>query len=429
MYDHYKQNENNAPQQGGHLGLHNITDSQYEALAKYKNYTYTVAPPTGLYNSGANTHMERLLGNSLDPNLTVEELERLRERIQVQDPREQRKTFQLLSQVWMSKLASHFQKDQDKVDHAMFEKMLYPTYAPKYYEATKALDLKPKWWWRREPFDSLEQLARMVLDKEDMETKKISMTFEEWYHIHWNFYMAFSPIQFLCACISEPCLWTEEFVTTLAEYCKERLQTVYSNEIGTRKDAPILMLGSNSGKLTFLLNQTKICPVPFIASSDRPNFNPYLLSIPPNKQRDFVTRPIQKMKDGEALEKYQPTMVLLSNMKANIDLTSTVRRFGCVKEYLTIGIPDSYSEGHGWDTFGAPHLRDKADRTTTPAFMADGFERMRIPLASRWLLHKHDCREAFGLATVEAFTRKKYFWPLKTRMRLHYYGRWKPVFY
>jgi hypothetical protein len=429
MYDHYKHSEAQPPSAGGKLGLQGVSDEQYEAIAKYKNYTYTVAPPTGMYNSSANQHIERLLGGSLDPTLTVEEIERLRERIQVQDSREQRKTFHLLSQVWISKLASEFQKNQDRYNHAEIEKMFYPSYAPKYFDAVKALDLPRKWYWRRESFDALEQMARMVLAKEDMETKKIPMSFEEWYHIHWNFYMAFSAIQFVCATTSEQCIWTQEFVTSLAEYCKERLDNVYSKELGTTKDAPILMLGNNVGKLTFLLNQTKICPVPFIASHERPNHNPYILQIPPHLQNDFTPKPIQQMKDADALEKYQPSMVLLSNMKANVDITSTIRRFGCVKEYLTIGIPDSYSEGHGWDTFGAPHLRDKNDQTTVPAFAAAGFDRMRIPTLSRWLLHKHDCREVFGLATVEAFCRKKYYWPLGPRMKLHYHGRWSPVFY
>src|SRR3569833_3210550 len=87
------------------LGLHDVTDSQYEMLAKSKNHTYPVAPPGGLATQNAVQMVERVLGGRIDPTLTVDELERVRERIQVMEKREQQKMYQALSSVWMQKLA------------------------------------------------------------------------------------------------------------------------------------------------------------------------------------------------------------------------------------------------------------------------------------------------------------------------------------
>ena len=413
------------------LGLQNVTEEQYEMLAKFRDHTYVIAPPSGTHSRGAQERVERVLGGSLDPTLTVEQLERLREHIQITEKREQQKLFQSLSQIWMERLAINFRKER-RVNHAEIERMFYPTYAPPYVDAVRALDLPVRRWWKQELFASLEHLARLPLDRVDMDTGAMKLTFEEWYSLHWNFYMPFNPVAYVCACTSASCIYTREFVDELAAYCKERLEKVYIPAAagpGAARPAPILMLGRHLGKLAWLLNETKVLPVPVIASHEKPATNPYLLRIPQHKQKEFAVRPIQTMTDADALEKYKPALVLLSSLKANVDITSTVRRFGSVKEYCTIGISDSYTEGHGWDTFGHPHFRDRQDKSTTAAFVADGFVRMSLPHCSRWLLHKHDSRDAFGLGSVQSFVRQSYVWDIPTRLNFRFFSRLRPRFY
>lgn len=419
-----------ASAQSSTLGIEGSNQQQYEMMCQYPNHLYTVAPPSNIFDRNSQNTVEKLLGGRTDTIcLTVDQLERIRERIQVAEKREQQKFFRAISTVWMSHLARAFRKEQG-LNHALIEKMFYPDFAPKYFDAVAALNLPRKFMWRPQSFSILENISRFALDGVDQETGKMKLSFEDWYHLHWNFYMPFNPVHYLCTVNSESCVWTEEFVNSLATYCKDRLEQVYDKKDGSgggnNIGAPILMLGNRTGKLVGLLNQTKILPVEVIGVHENPNLNPYLLKIPSHKQKEFTPRPMQTMKDTEALDKYKPTLVLLSNMKANVDITSTVRRFGCVKEYMTIGVPDSYTEGHGWDTFGCMYFKEREDNTTYPAFYSDNFDRVPLYNMSRWLIHKYDSQEVFGLASCQTFVRRQYSPNSRARLHMNWLSRLRP---
>jgi hypothetical protein len=126
--------------------------------------------------------------------------------------------------------------------------------------------------------------------------------------------------------------------------------------------------------------------------------------------------PIVKMKLQDALDKYQPSIVILSDMLMNQDITSIVRAHGCVREYITIGMANTYAEGHGWDTWGHIRYRPK-DASIQPAFEQEGWTRYDLNHISRWLLHKNDSELQMGNGVAVAFTRKLLTAPAAVKMR------------
>jgi hypothetical protein len=394
------------------LGLQDISDQQFETMSKFGDFTYQTPPATGFATRHAQQRVERLIGG-MNPKFTPDQFDRIRERLQVVEKRERDAHFEAIAQCYIQQLAMKFRKAEG-VDHAEFERMLRPGYMPKYFHACRALGVRPPMVWRQQMYESLENLSRLPLDKCEMETREAQFTFEEWYSLFWNYYMPFNSLAYACVAVGQTMVYTEEMVHELATHMRHRLETAHAGARGV--SSPILHLGCPLGKLAGLLNETKILPVPVIAVHEKPKTNPYLAKIPAKFQPEFKLRPIEKLKAEAALEKYNPCMVLMSDLPANADTTQVVRGHGSVREYMILGMPESYVEGHGWDTWGTHKYRPADDKTKLPPYNADGFKKFNVHHVSRYMLTRFDSNEIFGLGACTSFTRFNLVPDFKTRM-------------
>jgi hypothetical protein len=383
----------------GRLGISEMTDTQYQQMREINGYRYETPPGLGYATKDAMARFVRLSGGT-NPKFTPDIFDLARERIQLMDKKERHATLEAMGVLYASYCGQNFARCKG-VDHAEFERMFNPNYAPKYADAIRALDLPSKMWWRQEPYESLENLSRIVLNDCDI-NGKTEMKFEDWYQLFWNYAMPFNPVAFYCLIMAQQMVFTKEFVEELAVYLKHRLEHEVKHE-----GQPIVHYGSRLGKLAKLLNDTKIVPVPIVAVNEDPNRNPYVVSIPPHCQKKFALPPIEKLKLDTALEKYKPAIVLLSELKTQQDITQDVRAHGCVREYLTIGMPNTVVEGHGWQTFGNFKYMDESDRKVKkpPPYIVMGFRQTPLPLISRWAIHRYDQRLAMGLGAVVSFSK------------------------
>lgn len=378
------------------LGIKELTDEQYEAIRSINGYTYETAPCIGQLSTQAHQKFRQFAGD-VNPKFTPDAFDSARERLQMMDKREKQATMRAIAAIYASKCGHAFQADKN-VNHAEFERMFNPRYAPKYRDALEAFGLPVRSTWSHKQFETLENLSRIALSKcNDM--REAQFTFEEWYQLFWNYAMPFNALAYYCLTVTQSLVYTEEFVRELAGYMKHRRDTV------GHSDGPILMVNCKLGKLAGLINATKILPVPVIAVHEEPQRNPYLLKIPPHCQQKFKLPPVEKLSMATGIEKYKPSMVLVSDLKTQQDITQQIRAHGCVKEYVVLGLQDSMVEGHGWDTWGVPKMREQDDKRVLAPHQGDGFVKYQLPHVSRWMLHRYDQSLAVGFSSAVSFHR------------------------
>ncbi|CAM43440.1 conserved hypothetical protein [Leishmania braziliensis MHOM/BR/75/M2904] len=371
----------------------------YHKVGTLNGYTFEVPPVNRFHSKTAEAKFTQLTG-SLNPKFEATRFDNLRERLQVADKRDKDGHLQAIAVLYAEFLGNNFLKAKN-LDYAELERCFYPHYAPKYDTLLKALGMRKPLWWRQGIFASLEDISRLPLDRCNVE-KETSLTFEEWYSLFWNYYQPFNTLAYLCMVTAQSIVYTQELVDSVANYLVERHALITEEKA---KSAPILFLGARTGKFGALLNATKKLPVPVIHTHESPNMNPYLLVIPQNKQAEFKPNPIVKMKNQAALEKYEPSIVLFSDMIMNNDPTSQIRQQGSVREYVYFGVPDSYCEGHGWDTWGYFKYRERGS-DHVPAYIREGFGKVTLPHLSRWIVHKLDSDMQMGNAAVTSWIRK-----------------------
>jgi hypothetical protein len=399
---------------GDALGLNEVTDSQYEAMRELHGYKYETPPCINYGTRDAMARFTRFAG-ALNPKFTPDGFDNIRHKIQAMERKERMATLEAMGVLYSNRCAKHFAADVN-IDHAEFERMLNPNYAPTYADARRALGLPTRpLWWKLQRFDALENISRIPLNGCDAKGA-VQMQFEDWYQLFWNYAMPFNAAAFYCLITSQQMIYTKEFVEELAGYLKLRLEADIKHD-----GQPIVSYGARIGKLAKLINDTKICPVPIIAVHEDPLRNPYALQIPPHCQKKFKTAPIEKLKLETALEKYKPAIVLLNELKTQQDITQDVRAHGCVKEYLTLGMPNSSVEGHGWQTFATMRYLEEHERgsqtTIKPAYFTDGFRKWPIHNVSRFALHRYDQRLATGFGGAISFHKAETTFDLKRRFQ------------
>ena len=394
----HRRQEEQASHGGGKLGLSNINEHDYETLRMVNGYTFDVAPVSRFSVREAQTRFVALTG-SLNPVFKRESFDSIRERMQVGEKKEKNTNMEAMAVLAMKKMTENFQKETGG-DLPELERMFYPRYFPSYAAAIRALSLPRRWWYTHQPFQTLENLSRLPLDRFNFQ-KECAMSFEEWYNLFWGFHMPFNTCHLYCNLVAQSSVYTQEFVDSLSGYLADRLDSF--DRGGDVGDAPVLHVGSQLGKLAFGLNQSKRLRVPVIATHERPRPNPYLLVIPNNRQTEFKINPIEKSSLQQALDKHRPRIVIVSDLQANKDVTQVIRGCGSVKEYLYLGMPDSHIEGHGWDTWGIPHYRPKDDKELVPAHLADHYHKLPLPHLGRYLIHKYDNTFVMGLGNVTSF--------------------------
>ncbi|ORC92250.1 uncharacterized protein TM35_000044640 [Trypanosoma theileri] len=394
--------------------------SIYQKVATINGYTFEVPPVNRFHSKSAESKFVQLTG-SLNPRFEAERFDNLRERLQVADKKGKDSHLQAIAVLYAEFLGNHFLKSKD-VDYAEIERCFYPSYLPTYENALKAVGLKKPLWWRQGLFASLEDISRLPLSRCNT-SKEAAMSFEEWYCLFWNYYTPFNALAYLLMVTAQSTLPNKELIESTADYIAYRHALI---EDPRAKKAPILFLGSRTGKFGALLNKTGKIPVPIIHVHEQPNTNPYLLVIPPHKQDEFKPHPILKMKDQVALEKYEPAIVLMSDMITNKDPTALVRRMGSVREYMYFGTPDSYIEGHAWDTWGHFKYREKGT-DHIPPFLRENWIKIPLPHLSRWMIYKTDSIMQMGNGAVTTWMRR----PLQPTAKAKFswrLARFKPFF-
>lgn len=397
------------------LGLQNA-EERYSQICDIQGHRYTVPPINRFDAKQSRQRFEKIAGN-INPRFTPESFDRLRERMQTATGTTRNESLEAVGVIYSQKLAENFVANST-IDHAEFERMEYPKYAPTYSAALRALGLKRHVpFWRKGHYSDLENICRLPLDRVTVD-KEAKLSFEEWYSLFWNYYMPFNAAAFIGLVTAQSFVYTREFIDGLADYVAERLTLIKAQYSDSDAKAPVLLLGCRIGKLAWHLNQTKRIPVAVISCHENPNTNPYLLAIPPELQAEFKPLPIEKTKMESALEKYKPSLVLMTDLEPNKDQTQRVRSYGCVAEYVTLGIADSFIEGHGWDTWGNVRYKPQDDKTRVPPFMADRWKKEPLPLVSRYMISKQDSDMAKGYGSATSFHREKLASTLASRMRV-----------
>ncbi|KEG12970.1 hypothetical protein DQ04_01291000 [Trypanosoma grayi] len=394
--------------------------SIYQKVGTINGYTFEVPPVNRFHSKNAESKFVQLTG-SLNPRFEAERFDSLRERLQQADKKGKDSHLQAIAVLYAEFLGNSFLKAKN-VDYAEIERCFYPSYLPQYVTALQAVGLKKPLWWRQGLFASLEDISRLPLSRCSVK-KEAAMSFEEWYCLFWNYYTPFNTLAYLMMVTAQSTLLNKELIESVADYIAHRHALI---EDPVAKKAPILFMGSRTGKMGALLNKTGKIPVPIIHVHEKPNMNPYLLVIPPQKQDEFKPHPIIKMKDQVALEKYEPAIVLMSDMMMNNDPTAMIRRIGSVREYIYFGTPDSYVEGHPWETWGHFKYREKgADHI--PPFMRENWLKVSLPHLSRWMIYKTDGDMQMGNGAVTTWMRR----PLQPSMKAKWnwrFARLKPFY-
>nr|CCC93173.1 conserved hypothetical protein [Trypanosoma congolense IL3000] len=383
--------------------------SIYQKVATINGYTFEVPPVNRFHSKSAESKFVQLTG-SLHPRFEAERFDCLRERLQVIDRKGKDTNLQAIAVLYAEFVGKNF-LDAKNVDYRELERCFYPSHLPSYDTALRTVGLKKPLWWRQGMFACLEDISRLPLSNCNA-NKETTLTFEEWYCLFWNYYTPFNTLAYLLMVTAQSTLLNKELVESTAEYIAYRHSLIEDPKL---KKAPILFLGARTGKFGALLNKTGKIPVPVIHTHEKPNTNPYLLVIPEHKQEAFKPPAIIKMKDQAALEKYEPSIVLFSDMIMNMDSTAVIRHMGSVRECIYFGTPDSYIEGNPWDTWGCFRYRPR-DADVVPPYVRENWTKIHLPHLSRWMIYKTDSDMQMGNGAVVTWTRRPLQPSAKVRM-------------
>ena len=117
---------------------------------------------------------------------------------------------------------------------------------------------------------------------------------------------------------------------------------------------------------------------------------------------------VQRLSSEAAIERLQPSVVLVSWMPSGIDWTCHCRECPSVREYILLGERDGSTCGDGWATWGL--VPDNGyeyglDDDSPKPYAADGFVLTELADVSRWQICRFDSAAARGFSTAVAFTR------------------------
>ena len=115
------------------------------------------------------------------------------------------------------------------------------------------------------------------------------------------------------------------------------------------------------------------------------------------------------MDSEAAIERHQPSYVLISWMPSTIDWTLRARACERVREYMLLGETDGSTCGDGWATWGVVPENGYEyglDEDSVPPYTAEGFVRAELPEVAQWQICRFDSHEARGFSSAIAFTRQ-----------------------
>lgn len=167
----------------------------------------------------------------------------------------------------------------------------------------------------------------------------------------------------------------QEYLDALSDYFLQR-----AKDFGATENKPLIILevGAGDGRLTYFLQQKikeqELNKIKIIAT----NLNSKQWQIAP-------VFSVENINQKNALQKYQPKIVICSWMPPGKDWTKDFRAVDSVKEYILIGETDSNCCGHRWLTWGNALYSKK-----NPLYKDEGFERIDLKEISKKQICKTD---------------------------------------
>ena len=362
------------------------------------DHTFTVCPAIREKSAFTRSQLHKHYPGCNSP-ITLEKIENSRRMFEGFSQKDKLDFMGKVKQVEAELLSASFQRLEWGLRYDSIERMFFPKYLPSHSDAMRAFRLPKPFLYVPETFQTLENIARLPLDRADR-SGALTVSFDEWLSLFQNYFASPHPLHYFLQVTGSTTLFTREFVNHLAEYLAERCECLGN---GT---TPILDVGSPTGRLAFLLNETKKLPASVLSCCDTPLANPYLLKIPRHMQSAFDLPAPQGLDIDPALQKYRPKIVLCQDMPMNKDLTAQMRAEGSVLEYLLIGVPYSYLSGHPWLTWGLDSNQPGKRLRVRSHHAASGFKDRALNHLSRWLICRHDSHIATGFSQVISFTKQ-----------------------
>ena len=158
--------------------------------------------------------------------------------------------------------------------------------------------------------------------------------------------------------------FNEEHLNALSDYFVTKI-----SEYGGSNEKPLIILeiGAGNGRLSYFLQKMLEEKVPGqvkVIATDSGDWN---------LKNDF---PVEQLKHDEAMEKYNPDIVVFSWMPYCEDSSKEIRQCPSVKEYILIGESDGGCCGDETETWGCGEPEGEA------SYEVDGFEREDLELSN-----------------------------------------------
>ena len=180
-------------------------------------------------------------------------------------------------------------------------------------------------------------------------------------------------------------LLNRDYIKALADYIIKNYTCI--------NNLTVLEAGAGNGKLTHFLkeriNSLNIKDINFIATDSG----------------DWNIKPIfsvEQININEALNKYNPEVVLFSWMPYKIDYTQIIRNCESVNEYILIGESDYGCCGNSWLTWGADNYEDKYEEKP---YIKDGFNRKDLIYLKELQICRTDTPNNFNHSSTVSFKR------------------------
>ena len=189
----------------------------------------------------------------------------------------------------------------------------------------------------------------------------------------------------------------EEYVNAFSDYLSQRVES-----LGASEDSPITILevGAGNGRLSHFLQQRLEAKFPGKVKMIATDSGEWSLK---------TAFPVETIGHKEALQKYQPKIVVFSWMPYQEDVTDDFRAAESVDEYLLIGETDSGCCGDEWRTWGQSQSIDEEGegKEKVAPYIADGFERETLEDASAQQVCRTDVPGRYYHSKTTSFRRKK----------------------
>lgn len=210
--------------------------------------------------------------------------------------------------------------------------------------------------------------------------------------------------------------WTEEYVSTLANYLLDRC---------SQYDGPTVIIDIGAGDGTLIHYLDRYIHEAMSGYGHNSGLISLKKSSPKSKHKVSQVKPtliavddgswsiqpkasVLKMDYKRALQRYQPyddsgkkkhqLIIITSWMPMFVDWTQTYRDFG-VDEYILIGQSDDGNCGDNWLTWGNNEYRDE-DHPSVPPHVHDGFERIDLHEISKLQFSRFDTQKSNSSSTV-----------------------------